>query len=87
MKTEGNKKHSKGKILRIKKGYNPNSSSMGSVVFALPAALLGITAVFGVVSGIIMSAFIKSVDNGGRKKDETLAEQNDSGSGAKENNP
>lgn len=32
---------------------------MGSIVFALPAALLGITAVFGVVSGIIMAAFMK----------------------------
>jgi len=52
----------KGRILRIKHGYNPNSSSMGSIVFVLPAALLGITAGFGVVSGIIMSAFIKSAD-------------------------
>jgi len=49
----------KGKILRVKQGYNPNSSSMGSIVFALPAALLGITAAFGVVSGVIMSVFMK----------------------------
>lgn len=53
------KNNSKGKILRIKQGYNPNSSSIGSTVFALPAALLGITAAFGVVSGVIMSAFMK----------------------------
>lgn len=52
------KKDSKGKIMRVKKGYNPNSSSMGSVVFALPTALLGVTAGFGIVSGIIMSAFM-----------------------------
>jgi len=49
----------KGKLLRVKHGYNPNSSSMGSIIFALPAALLGITAGFGAVSGIIMSAFLK----------------------------
>jgi hypothetical protein len=49
----------KGKILRVKQGYNPNSSSIGSIVFALPAALLGITAIFGGVAGIIMAAFMK----------------------------
>jgi hypothetical protein len=52
--------NSKGKIMRVKQGYNPNSSSMGSVVFALPTALIGITAGFGIVSGIIMSAFMKN---------------------------
>ena len=50
----------KGKILRLKQGYNPNSSSVGSVIFVLPAALLGITASFGAVSGIIMSALVKN---------------------------
>jgi hypothetical protein len=52
-------KNTKGKILRVKQGYNPNSSSMGSIVFSLPAALLAATVGFGVVSSIIMSAFIK----------------------------
>jgi Na+/melibiose symporter-like transporter len=52
----------KGKILRVKMGYNPNSSSMGSMVFILPAALLAITAGFGVISGIIMSVFLKKSD-------------------------
>jgi hypothetical protein len=53
------KKNAKGKILRVKQGYNPNSSSMGSIVFSLSAALLAVTVGFGAVSGIIMSAFIK----------------------------
>ncbi|MHC4645530.1 MAG: hypothetical protein ACYTBJ_08505 [Planctomycetota bacterium] len=53
----------KGKILRLKQGYNPNSSSMGSIIFVLPAALLGITVGFGLVSGIIASAFIRHGDN------------------------
>jgi hypothetical protein len=57
-----------GRILRVKQGYNPNSSSLGSIVFALPAVLLGATVGFGALSGIIMSAFL-----GDRKKsdDET----------------
>lgn len=48
----------KGKILRVKQGYNPNSSSMGSIVYILPAALLGITTGFGVISGIILAALM-----------------------------
>ena len=51
-------KKPKGKILRVKLGYNPNSSSIGSIIFVLPAALLGITAAFGAVSGIIMSTLM-----------------------------
>lgn len=53
------KKIRKGKILRIKHGYNPNSSSMGSIVFALPCALLAITVAFGAVGGVITAAFMK----------------------------
>ncbi len=55
-------KKEKGKILRVKLGYNPNSSSMGSMVFVLPAALLAVTVGFGAISGIIMSVFIKKSD-------------------------
>jgi len=51
-------KKPKGKILRVKLGYNPNSSSIGSIIFVLPAALLGITAAFGAVSGMIMSTLM-----------------------------
>ena len=50
--------YEQGNILRIKQGYNPNSSSIGSVIFVLPAALLGITAAFGAVSGMIMSTLM-----------------------------
>lgn len=55
----------KGRILRVKTGYNPNSSSMGSIVFALPVALLAITAGFAVVSGIIMPKFVNKPDDEG----------------------
>ncbi len=50
--------HQQGNILRVKQGYNPNSSSIGSIIFVLPAALLGITAAFGAVSGMIMSTLM-----------------------------
>ncbi len=55
-------KNRKGKILRVKQGYNPNSSSLGSMVFSLPAVLLAVTVGFGAASSIIMSAFIKRND-------------------------
>ena len=55
-------KKAKGRILRVKQGYNPNSSSMGSIIFIFPAALLAVTVGFGMISGIIMSAFIKKSD-------------------------
>ncbi|MCK4753573.1 MAG: hypothetical protein KAS75_09000 [Planctomycetes bacterium] len=57
----------KGKILRVKHGYNPNSSSMGSIVFALPAAIFGLATAFGAVSGVIFAAFLKKSP----KKDDT----------------
>jgi len=55
-------KKAKGRILRVKQGYNPNSSSMGSIIFIFPAALLAVTVGFGMISGAIMSAFIKRSD-------------------------
>lgn len=57
--TTGHNKNTTGRILRVKHGYNPNSSSIGSLVFALPAAMIGVTAGFGAVSGAIISAFVK----------------------------
>ncbi|MCU0857749.1 MAG: hypothetical protein MUC65_05025 [Pontiellaceae bacterium] len=49
----------KGKILKLKQGYNPNSSSIGTMIFALPAAMLSTAIAFGTVSGLICSAFLK----------------------------
>jgi hypothetical protein len=56
------KEKKKGKILSVKTGYNPNSSSMGSIVFILPASLLALTVGFGVISGIIISTFMRKSD-------------------------
>lgn len=46
----------KGRVLRLKLGYNPNSSSVGSGVYVLPILLLGISTLFGAVAGLISSA-------------------------------
>lgn len=48
-----------GRILRLKQGYNPNSSSIGTIVFMMPAALLGVTAAFGTAAGLICAAFLR----------------------------
>lgn len=45
--------HGAGRILRVKEGYNPNSSSLGSIVFALPAALVAAPAILAGVAAAI----------------------------------
>jgi hypothetical protein len=67
----------KGKILRVKIGYNPNSSSIGSMVFAIPAAMLGVAVGFGTLSGIIVSAFSKKSGTDESEKQETPIEPAD----------
>jgi len=49
----------RGRVLRVKQGYNPNSSSMGSLVFAFSAKILGFTALFGTVAGLIYASFVR----------------------------
>ena len=49
----------RGRVLRVKTGYNPNSSSIGSIVFALSAKVLPATAAFGAVAGLIYAAFLR----------------------------
>ena len=49
-------KRARGRVLKVKQGYNPNSSSMGSIVFVLPAVMLGITIVAGAVLGALAPA-------------------------------
>ena len=48
----------KGRILRVKHGYNPNSSSMGSLIYALPVSLMAVTGGFALVSGIIFTRLL-----------------------------
>ena len=49
----------KGKILKVKHGFNPNSSSMGSIIFALPVSLIAVTFGMAAISGVILPHFIK----------------------------
>ena len=60
-------KKAKGKILRVKQGYNPNSSSMGSIVFVLPAILFLITVIFGALSGFLGTILARDIDDPGKK--------------------
>jgi len=63
MKITRKKKRPGGKVLKIKRGYNPNSSSMGSIVFVLPAIMFAITiaagAVLGALSPMLQSFFLR----------------------------
>ena len=47
----------KGKILRLKVGYNPNSSSIGSIVYLFSTKYLLFLASFGLVTGLVFSFF------------------------------
>ncbi|MDH3982153.1 MAG: hypothetical protein OES84_04550 [Kiritimatiellaceae bacterium] len=66
--------HPKGRILRLKQGYNPNSSSIGSMIYAVPVAMLSASIAFGAVSGVIYSAFNKRNEEDKTKADQTPEE-------------
>ncbi len=61
----------KGEILRVKLGYNPNSSSIGTMIFAMPVAMLSAAVAFGTVSGLIFSAFSKKKSAAGTDDEDT----------------
>ncbi len=53
-----------GKVLALKEGYNPNSSSLGSIVFSYPEAWLLAPVIAGTVSAAVTAWFLKrSKDN------------------------
>lgn len=47
----------RGRVLRVKEGYNPNSSSLGSIVFIIPAALVAVPVLLATVASLIESRF------------------------------
>jgi len=55
----------KGRILRVKEGYNPNSSSIGSVVFSIPSMVTFSTLAFSAFASLIFNKYLK---NDNRKK-------------------
>ncbi|CAB1075757.1 hypothetical protein D1AOALGA4SA_3568 [Olavius algarvensis Delta 1 endosymbiont] len=65
----------KGKILRVKQGYNPNSSSIGSIVFAVPTMLLVSSAIFGTAAGVISAKFMKRAGGNKADKDEKASKE------------
>ena len=57
----------KGNILRVKRGYNPNSSSIGSDIFTFLAVAAG-TGAFSVV----LLNILQSIDSSVRQNKESL---------------
>lgn len=45
----------KGKILKIKQGYNPNSSSIGTEIVVFITSLAGLSLVFSTVTAVLAS--------------------------------
>ena len=60
----------KGKILRLKVGYNPNSSSIGSIIFAIPTMLFISSIIFGTATTFVFSRSVKSPTGGSQNDDE-----------------
>jgi hypothetical protein len=52
---------SRGRILRVKRGYNPNSSSMGTLLVAFPCALFGSAVLFNTVASLVLLRKLKPV--------------------------
>ena len=46
-------------VLKVKKGYNPNSSSIGTVLYSFPLAYLALSAILA-----LCAAFIRNKKNG-----------------------
>jgi len=47
-----------GQILKIKQGYNPNSSSMGSIILTMPFVVIPALSILAVTAGIIMNSMM-----------------------------
>jgi hypothetical protein len=59
----------KGKILRVKQGYNPNSSSMGTIILTMPFAYLPAFSLIGITAGVIINRMV-SDDHSGKSEEE-----------------
>ena len=40
-------------VLKIKKGYNPNSSSIGTVVYSFPLVFIAVSAIIAILAALI----------------------------------
>jgi hypothetical protein len=66
------KGRSRGKVLKVKQGYNPNSSSMGSIVFVLPTIMFAITVVAGALLGALAPQLESLFLRGWRRRQEKI---------------
>lgn len=57
-----------GKVLALKEGYNPNSSSLGSIVFSYPEAWLLAPVIAGTVTAATVAFFMKKSGKGDDEK-------------------
>jgi hypothetical protein len=46
-----------GRILRVKTGFNPNSSSISSDIISFFTAAAGVTSLFAVATAVVMARF------------------------------
>ncbi|MBN1576064.1 MAG: hypothetical protein JW913_05905 [Chitinispirillaceae bacterium] len=46
-----------GRILRVKKGFNPNSSSIATDIIVFFTAAAGVSALFAAAAGVVMARF------------------------------
>jgi len=60
--------------LRLQLGHNPNSSSIGTIVFAMPAALIGLTVAFGAAAGLLSAALLHRKDEAPERTDTASAQ-------------
>lgn len=58
----------KGRILSIKRGYNPNSSSIGSEIIAFVTSVAAVSTAVGVVTALVAGRKLKK--QGEKGKDE-----------------
>ena len=49
----------KGKILKVKRGYNPNSSSIGTEIVIFFTSLAGLSFIYATISAVISSRKLK----------------------------
>jgi len=57
----------KGKILKVKQGYNPNSSSIGTEIVVFITSLAGLSLVFSTVTAVLAAFKKKKPGHEGKK--------------------
>ena len=40
-------------VLKIKKGFNPNSSSIGTIIYSFPVAFIALSAITAILAAVI----------------------------------